>query len=193
MTYVPSKTGSTELFGALERELRDRERILWQGEQIARIAIKGFALYFFAIPWTAFAVFWTAMASLGAREMQDEASWLAWAFPAFGIPFILVGIGMLGAPFLPALQKGKVLYAVTNQRVLRIKAGRSFSVKSVPARRIGMVERSEKADGSGSLKIAIGIGTDSDGDRTTEYFELGEVENVRSAHDQIATMSRAAS
>ncbi len=175
---------------ALRRELRRSERVLWQGEQIARISPKGFAMYFFAIPWTAFALFWTAMASVGASEMDDGAGLLAWAFPLFGLPFILIGLGMLSVPFLPLFQKGKVLYAVTNERVLKLTLRRRLDVKSVPARRIGPIERSERRDGSGSLKLTVNVRTDSDGGKQTEYFEIGEVADILSAHDRIAEIGR---
>lgn len=177
---------------ALDRELRRNERVLWQGKQIARISPKGFGMYFFAIPWTAFALFWTAMASLGASEMDDGAGPLAWAFPLFGLPFILIGLGMLSVPFLPLFMKGKVLFAVTSERVLKLTLRRSLDVKSVPARRIGQIERSERRDGSGSLRLAVSIGTDSDGDSQTEHFEIGEVPDVLTAHDRIAEIGRIA-
>ena len=158
--------------------------------QIARVSGKGFGIYFFAIPRTAFALFWTTMASWGASEMQDETGFLSWAFPLFGVPFILIGLGMLSAPFLPLFNKGKVVFAVTNQRIIRLRLGRKLDVNSVPARRIGHIERNENRDGSGTLKIAISVGTDSDGDKHTEYFELGEVENVLEAHDEVAELGR---
>lgn len=182
--------GQDSLDLALRREMRSGERVAWQGRQIARIALAGFGIYFFAIPWTAFALFWTTMASWGASEMQEDTGLLSWAFPLFGVPFILIGLGMLSAPFLPLFNKGKVIFAVTNQRILRIRVGRKLDIKSVPARRIGQIERSENRDGSGSLKIAVRVGTDSDGDKHTEDFELGEVEDVLGAHDEIAELGR---
>lgn len=188
----PTSLQPDSLSLALDRELRPGERVVWQQRQIARIAYKGFALYAFAIPWTAFAIFWTVMASAGASSMQEEAGTISWAFPLFGVPFILVGLGMMSAPFLPLFNKGKVLYAVTTERVLKVRLGREIDVESVPARRIGHIKRSERRDGSGSLRIAVGVGKDSDGDRVTEYFEIGEVADVISAHDHIAAIGKAA-
>ena len=190
MTMPSGPMGQDALDLALKREMRTGERVVWQGRQIARVSGKGFGLYFFAIPWTAFALFWTAMASLGAREMQSETGFLSWAFPLFGVPFILIGLAMLSAPFLPLFDRGKVIFAVTNQRVLKIRLGRKLDIKSVPGRRIGQIERNENRDGSGRLKIAVRVGTDNDGDRHTEDFELGEVEDVLGAHDEIADLGR---
>lgn len=184
--------GKDQLDLALSRELRSGERVLWQGRQLARVSIRAFGIYLFAIPWTAFALFWTTMASWGASEMQSETGFLSWAFPLFGVPFILIGVGMLSMPFVPLFRKDKVLFAVTNQRVIEISIGRGIKTKSVPARRIGHIERYETRDGSGSLKIAVSVGTDSDGDKHTEHFELGEVADVLGAHNQAASIGQRA-
>lgn len=175
---------------ALGRELRRGEQVRWQGMQLARISLMSFGLYIFAVPWTAFALFWTAMAAGGIATMEIEGDWgwLAWAFPLFGLPFIAVGLGMLSVPFLPLWERGKVLYAVTSERVLKLRLGRRLDVKSLPARRIGQVERREGPDGAGSLKLAVSIGTDSDGDRTTEHFEIGKIADVMGAHTAIARL-----
>ena len=182
---------------ALERELRPDETVLWHGWQLGRTEWRAFALYLFAIPWTGFALMWTALAAAGTAQMGDNGpGWIAWAFPLFGVPFIVVGLAMLAAPFLPLLQRGRVLYVVTDQRVLKLSAGRALMAKTVPADRIGLTERREGSDGSGTLRIAIGIGTDSDGDPRTEFLDVGVVADVMGAQaavDRIAAPHRARS
>jgi hypothetical protein len=182
---------------ALERELRPDEVALWHGWQLGRVELRSFGIYVFAIPWTAFALMWTALAGGAVFQMEDSgAGWLGWAFPLFGLPFIVVGLGMLAMPFAPVLQRGKVLFVVTGQRVLKLALGRELVVTTVPADRIGLIERREQSDGTGSLKLAIKIGKDSDGDRQTEYFELGAVEDVigaQTAIDRIASPAKATS
>ncbi|MEM7780951.1 MAG: hypothetical protein AAF697_11230 [Pseudomonadota bacterium] len=175
---------------ALGRELRPGERVTWSGTKMARIEWKVFALYIFAIPWTAFALFWTFMAAQGVSSAEaDGAGLLAWAFPLFGTPFIIVGLGMLAVPFGPLFFRGRVLFAVTDQRVLQITLGRKLSVKSVPSNRIGQWEREESPDGTGSLKLAIRVGKDSDGDRHTEHFDLGRVANIMAANRAVEALS----
>ena len=171
---------------ALGRELRSGERVVWQGMKLARSEPKGFALYVLAIPWTAFALFWTAIAAAGVSEM--DGGLLAWGFPLFGTPFILVGLAMLSVPFVPLFQRGRILFAVTDQRVLRLSLGRNLSVKSVPADRIGQIERDESRDGTGSLKLAVRIGRDSDGDAKTEHFDLGRVADVMTAQRAVEAL-----
>ena len=164
--------------------------MLWQGRQLGRVAIAGFLIYLFAIPWTAFSLFWTAMAASGIETAQDEmgAGILAWAFPLFGVPFIVVGFGMMSVPFLPLLERGKVLFAITSQRVLKLRLGRTLDVKACPADRIGQIERRERSDGTGSLKLAVAVGRDSDGDASVERFEIGEISDVFAAHEAIIAL-----
>ncbi|RGP39804.1 hypothetical protein BPTFM16_00078 [Altererythrobacter insulae] len=174
---------------ALDRELKSGERVLWEQRQIARVSYASFGIYLFAIPWTAFALFWTAMAAAGASSMQEESGWLSWAFPLFGVPFIVVGLGMLGSPFLPLWNKGKVLFAITNERLIKLRLGRSISVETVPARRIGAINRIEHRDGSGTLAIVTGMRRDSDGDVNAERFVMDNVPDVLRAQDLIEELA----
>lgn len=174
---------------ALTRELQRGERILWQGRPIPRIQWAAFGIWLFAIPWTAFALFWTAMAYAGTQEMGgDEWSILSLAFPLFGVPFILVGLGMLSMPLLPLFTSRKVVFAVTDQRLIKLTLRKNLTSETVPADRVGMITRTEKPDGSGILKVATRIGVDSDGDRSTQTFDLGEVAGVMEAEDAIKEM-----
>lgn len=185
--FTPHGSRRSRLDLALSRELRDGERVLWQGVPTGAVNVKAFAIYFFAIPWTAFALFWTAMAAagMGATEWDGAGSLLKWAFPLFGVPFIVVGLGMMSVPFLPRWERDKVIYAVTNQRVLKLRLWRSLDVTSCPAERIGQIARSEKRDGSGSLSIAVKVGKDSDGDASVERFVVEEVANVFALQDAV--------
>lgn len=170
------------LRGALERELAADEVVTWHGWQLGRTDPRAFMIYVFALPWTGFSVMWTLMAAGAMASSGDDGpGWIGWAFPAFGLPFVAVGLVMLALPFVPLLQRGRVLYVVTDKRALKLSLGRALGVTSVPAERIGLMERRERNDGSGVLKLAISIGRDSDGDRQTEDFIIGEVADVAGA------------
>ena len=54
-----------------------------------------FGFFLFAIPWTAFSVFWMAGAA-GFKIPQFKNG--EDLFPLFGIPFFLIGIGLLSSP-----------------------------------------------------------------------------------------------
>ncbi len=162
---------------ALQRELRTGERVLWRGRRLPRIAWSGLVIWLFAVPWTAFALLWTTMAFAGAQSF-DAAGLLGYAFPLFGTPFIAVGFGMLVLPFLPLFGASRTLFAVTDQRLLRIFLGPRLWTKSIAGERIGAIERSDRRDGSGTLKVAIGSRLDSDGGRRIDHFQLGEIAEV---------------
>ena len=55
-----------------------------------------------------------------------------------------------------------------------------------------MIQRFEKRDGSGRLQLAVKIGKDSDGDRQTDYFEIGNVADVMGAQEALNRMSASA-
>ncbi len=173
---------------AMQRELRSGERVLWTGRPLARVAWSGLAVWIFAVPWTAFSVFWTVMAFAGAQAFE-EAGPLGYAFPLFGTPFIVIGLGMLSVPFLPLFGASRTLFAVTDQRLVRIFRGPRLRTQSIPGDRVGEIDRSERRDGSGTLRIVIGSHIDSDGDRRTDHFSIGEVENVMAVETRVRELS----
>jgi hypothetical protein len=67
------------------------------------------------------------------RAFDGRFGGLGYAFPLFGTPFIVVGVGMLSLPFLPVFVARRTLFAVTDQRLLRIYLGGRLRTKSVEA------------------------------------------------------------
>jgi len=175
---------------ALTHEMRDAEEVAWKGMKLARIEPKGFGIWLFAIPWTAFALLWTALASMATSATDDSIGILGWAFPLFGTPFILIGLGMLAVPFVPYFQRGRILFAVTNQRVLELSLGRDLTVKSVPSSRIGDIVRRESGDGSGSVEIALSSPIIGLNGRRTNEMMLGRVGDVRGAYAAVLELSQ---
>ncbi|MEP3421769.1 MAG: hypothetical protein ABJN35_08550 [Erythrobacter sp.] len=174
---------------ALESELRSGETIMWRGIKMARVEPKGFAIYLFAIPWTAFALLWTSLAAWGTSSMGD-ASPLDWAFPLFGTPFIVIGLAMLATPFVPLLQRGRILFSVTDQRVIRLSMGSDLTVNSVPASRIGDIVRHEGGDGTGSIELSLTTPVVNFAGRQSKKFTLGRVDHVRDAYGAVLELSQ---
>ena len=182
-----------QLRGALERELGADEGVLWHGWHLGRIDPRDFLIYIFAVPWTAFSIAWTGIAAMAiAGTGEDGPGLIGWAFPLFGLPFIAVGVWMLSRPFTPVLQRGRVLYVVTSKRVLKLGIGRVLEADTVPADHIGLAQRREQRDGTGTLQLAVKIGRDSDGDRQTEHFIIGPVADVMGAQQAIDQIARGA-
>lgn len=161
----------------LKSELRAGERVLWSGKPLpARIMLSAFAIWFFAIPWTAFALFWESMAlspwfaASGSHGTPKAVEWgVAVVFPIFGLPFVLIGLGMMAAPFYAYRKAQRTLYAITTERALIIAGGGRREVKSFPLGQLGgEVRKSQRSDGSGTLHFAFQSRLDSDGDRVTD-------------------------
>ena len=173
---------------ALHRELAEGEQVVWESMKLARIEPKGFAIYLFAIPWTAFALFWMGMAGLFTLGVDSDP--FAWVFPLFGLPFVLIGLGMMMAPFLSFFQRGRVLFAVTNRRVLKLSLGGELTVVSVPASKITESVRRESADGTGTIDLSLSTEVENYGGRRGRKLDMGRVERVFDAYQAITTMTR---
>lgn len=193
MPGVMDLTGQPDPFEALLRqELAPGEHLLWHARAIARAKRGSMAIVLFAIPWTAFAVFWTVMAFTLPR-IGGETGLMTWLFPAFGLPFIGAGLFMFAKPMLSRIAAGRTAYGITDRRVIQLMQGKGVIAQSVLVERIGSVTRRERGDGSGSLQLSLTAESPfSAGNRPTG-FDLGEVPDVRRAEQALRqAMDRAA-
>ncbi|HYE63608.1 MAG TPA: hypothetical protein VD997_16575 [Phycisphaerales bacterium] len=145
---------------ALRDELAPGEKLLWAAQPLpGGFARSMIPLSLFAVPFLGFAIFWTVMASKGASAVNGAPGGpgaAAWAFPLFGIPFILVGACMLLSPFYGVIKAGRTVYAITDQGALLIE-GSFFGARTVtryPPSRLENITRRERGDGSGDLIFA---------------------------------------
>ncbi len=156
-------------------ELNSGERVVWADKpSLGSEFFKSFFIYLFAIPWTAFSVFWMYMASKGSG-----------LFALFGVPFLLVGIRMFCTPFIKKIQQKKTIYLITNQRLIIYIYGRKTKVKSFQPSQIGNIERHQRADGSGDLIFANEVVYDSDGDRSAKKIGFMGIKDVKQVEDLI--------
>lgn len=152
-----------ELKAMVDRELAPGERILWAGTpRPVYFTPKSTASFIFGIPWTLFALFWTAGAA-GFRfpDFSSPAS----LFPLFGVPFILIGLGLLASPLMEQRKSRNTVYAVTGRRALIIEGGRKKTACSFAPDQLRHIHREERKDGTGNLIMGQDTWTDSDGDK----------------------------
>jgi hypothetical protein len=134
----------------IQSELQSGEVVRWSGQPDPREAAKGaYAILLFAIPWTAFALFWIAGAS-GFRWPDFHRGPQA-LFPLFGLPFVAVGVGMLLSPVWARRQARRTYYVVTDRRAVIFTDGPTATVRSFGSRELQNLERIQKPDGSGSI------------------------------------------
>ncbi len=153
----------------LTRELAG-EPILWAGRPSARAVFwKAAPILLFGIPWLAFSLAWELTAlgvffNTGIGKVEGPGGIMAYVFPIFGIPFVAIGIGLVGAPLWGARKAMRTVHVLTDRRLVTAVLGKTLSIKSIDPQRVYDVTRVEKSDGSGTITFALGSYRDSDGD-----------------------------
>ena len=107
------------------------EKLIWSGRPspIAYARRKGTRTFLLGIPFLAFALFWVAKAS--------EAPGGFWLF---GIPFVLIGSGLVLSPLWFYFRAGRTAYALTSTRAI-VEMAPPFAKKtSFPLASIRFVE-----------------------------------------------------
>jgi len=170
MPMQPENQVPHDLREKVDRELESGERVEWLQMPVPRyFTPAATAGFLFGIPWTAFAIFWTVGAAWGTSKAAGPGFFSA--FPLFGLPFILIGLGMLSGPIWAYRKALKTVYVITNRRAITFDGGRSLTIRSYPPDRLTDFYRKERKDGTGDVIISRRAWRDSDGDRQSE--ELG--------------------
>jgi hypothetical protein len=180
---MQQSVSSQELQAILRRELQPGEHLLWSASPVPRKLLMVFVVWLFAIPWTAFALFWEATSLMGFISITQTSPGVgAWMFgiifPLFGLPFVAVGLFMLWTPFEALRKAARTVYGLTDRRMLRISAGAKRDIAWLLLRKMGLIDFSADKEGYGTLRIQSGTRRDSDGDRVTERFEVPGVPDV---------------
>jgi hypothetical protein len=140
-----------------QSELQGGESLLWSGPaDPGRSAMSALPAALFGILFAGFAFFWMSTAYRGTHNAANHHNALASGFsvfPLFGLPFLVIGIGMTLAPLGVYLKGRNGVYAVTNRRVMLITGTTSRSVKSIIPSDIAEVDHRERPDGSGDVLI----------------------------------------
>lgn len=180
-----SKVQLPDNIAAVVRRETPGELIRWSGQPDAAYAVRwSMLIWIFAVPWTAFSTMMALQTSgLGRLFSGTASNWAAFTSVVgllFMTPFLLVGFAMLLAPLWVWRKARATAWVVTDKRLLTIEVhGRHTKVKTVLPERIVSIERTERADGSGSLKLLLGSRRDSDGDMVSETEVITAVAEVR--------------
>ncbi|MBK7207082.1 MAG: hypothetical protein IPH91_02210 [Elusimicrobia bacterium] len=138
-----------DLIQRVQPQLQGGEGIRWIAPANPRMALMGgLALWLFAIPWTAFALFWMAGAA-GFKTPNFKSP--AALFPLFGLPFVLIGLAMLASPIFLYRKAKRTFYIITDRRALIFEDGPTVKIQSFGPPQLQNIERIQSPDGSGSL------------------------------------------
>lgn len=171
----------------VQDELRSGESLQWIGRPIPkRLAMKMMPMILFAIPWTAFALFWTAGAAGFKFPLFNQPFDL---FPLFGLPFILIGLGMFCSPLWMVWKAKRTAYVLTNKRAILFDGGRSTTIRSFYLDKLDKLRRIQHADGSGDLIFDREVKVDNDGDNQTTDHGFLAISNVKKVEDHVRTIA----
>lgn len=166
----------------MQREMQPGERLIW-ADRPANSASFGRshrASALFGVPFLAFAVFWTGMAATMTWSAPGAPWFFRYVFPAFGIPFIVVGLGLVSGPLRARLRARRILYALTDRRLI---VREDDYVQSFDFDQIQMIRRRDNGDGTGDVlfreeRVARSRGT---GSRPVGFLGINEPQKVEQA------------
>jgi hypothetical protein len=177
------------------------EKLTWAEKPDVRITFfMSFGIWLFAIPWTAFALFWESMvagpliadllgyAVGGMKPSGNVGQSMMWVMALFGLPFILIGFGMLLAPFWVLRKGAQTLFVLTDKRIVTLTGSRTIAVVSIRPEEIMSFSRKEGPDGRGTLTVHQGFMRDSDGDRQEKTTDFGVINDVRRVEQMVQAM-----
>ena len=197
-------------------ELTAGERVRWVGQPVPRVGFPLAALvpFLFAIPWTGFALFWMTQASGVLERPLNQIDSSRLLFALFGVPFVLVGLGLFASPFWMRARArqaaARTVYVITDRRAIVFDGG-YYGDGSLPLMLVSMVrpygrggtrvtsytpdqltkiERMQNADGSGNLVFGETL-------FLTEYRSIGtmhragffSIADVREAENQLRALA----
>ena len=203
-------------------ELEPGEKIFWMDQPRPATGFSWWLMApsLFAIPWTGFTLFWIA----GAVGIFDKG-WAAFQqfdiqrilFGAFGIPFMLVGVGMFLSPFWAGNRRRKAardtVYLITDRRALILNAGylgdsllgslaggavlglgkSRYLVTSYPPDKLCNIQRIQREDGAGDLAFGETILTsESNSERTATRDGFFSVPEAREVEKMLRLLARSA-
>lgn len=175
-----------------QSELQPGESLYWTGTaDPRRAAFAALPASLFGIPFAGFALFWINGAYRGTQHLAKSGDSFSHAFsffPLFGIPFLLIGLGVILAPLWVYLKGLSTVYAVTNQRVMVITGGNSRSVKSCTPTDIVSVDHRERPDGSGDVLIRTTAQTRTNNSVSQVTLGLFGVSNVKEVARQVMNL-----
>jgi hypothetical protein len=133
------------------------ERLLWSGQPKQGVLLqpRDALMIPFSLMWGGFAVFWETMALNIPRHTHAGAQppgAIAWIFPLWGIPFVLIGLYIIfGRFFYDAAVRKRTYYGITNQRLIILKTFFSRTLASYSYPTLAALNLSERGDKSGDI------------------------------------------
>jgi hypothetical protein len=146
------------------------ERVLWAASPNRwAYANKYWKTALFGIPFAAFSIFWTYMATHGSKGSAAVPLF----FPLWGLMFVGIGLAMLASPLFAAFAARNVYYVVTERRAVIFEKALRLSIRSFDGSSLGGFERASGGGMAGSIIFQRIIERRGKGTRITEVGFIG--------------------
>ena len=111
-------------------------------------------------------------------------------FALWGVPFILIGLGMLSSPYWMLRRAKRMAYVLTDRRAIILSFGwrSSASVRSFEPSGLTDLQRRERADGSGDLIFTTDVS--SRGRNTSAAVGFVAIQNVKEVEDRVRRLAQ---
>jgi hypothetical protein len=126
------------------------EMILWaDGPDARALCLRGFTgSWWFGIPWTGFAVFWTWGAAGGLSDGKHSPPPF---FILWGLMFVGIGCAVLLSPLFAYFKAGRTCYVVTKTRAIIFEKTWSLKIRSFEAPAVARFERVSHGANGGDI------------------------------------------
>jgi hypothetical protein len=168
-------------------QLLSGEHVLWEGPPYAGLILRPIEMVLipFSLFWAGFTIFW----NVEAWTINANADL---PFKLFGLPFLAAGLYITFGRFLLDMRlRRRLVYLVTDRRILILKQGSSATSKSLDIKRLPALELEERPDGAGTIRFGPSGNWLNGGnfgiwqptlDPTPQFIRIA---NVRSAYELI--------
>jgi hypothetical protein len=170
-------------------ELHDGESIVWSSApKPGNLVLKTLPVILFAVPWTGFAVFWMVMAG---GFNSGSGFQIGSVFALFGVPFVLIGIGMLLSPFLVIRAARESAYVITDRRALvfTAKPWGGTAITSFPPDQLKNLTRNQRLDGSGDVVFQDRVSSAGNGDKFVQKIGFIGVDDAKAVEDLLVKLA----
>ena len=180
---------SPRLREIVDRELKPHEVIQWIGQPIPKFFTSDLiTAVLFGIPWTTFSLFWVWGAT-GFGSLLTQGLTPLLLFPLFGVPFVLIGFGMLSLPIRTRQLALQTVYVITDRRAISIEGGKSSIIQSYSPQQLKVVYRQENKDGTGNVIFTVKSWKDSDGDEQSKPIGFMNIRDPKQVEDLLKTLA----
>lgn len=167
----------------ISRELKPDETVLWSGSPDPRRSMTAtLPIFLFGIAWMTFNVNFIVTWHSGHSDVSGPGGLFGMQgllSDLFFVPFILIGIGTLLSPAIAYRVALNTVYAITNHRILIISSGRTSKVQTYLPESLNVLERTEFANGTGTVTFSRSNYRDSDGDARSKDAQFVGISDPR--------------